>query len=358
MPLPRFSHTPDSQVDPFNAGDPVMPGEEPEWLDEEGFEGTFDDAFDEPSYAPHGDRDGVPHKTSDNYQAPTTRGHDYDAPTIDAPARTTVGQGAARWRQAAETLARRADSGKWGGSGCAIAIIAFFLFFGGLGDALVGCAGTFVERVGEGIGTVFDDGISLGDLQLSDDLTLERDWREHADELDLDAADAFERRMDVLLADPSADPATGFVASAVDGYVLTWVGYGTDALGIDAHAAAVWALSDLTYEIESVYAYDDGTATIYLDTEAPSLVALVDAADDDISAYLIANDLSIWDGSDPGELSDAQRAETSAIWAEALDRTEELNESFLSVELTRTDGVWAVDEASLEEMLRKSVGLY
>ena len=136
MPLPRLSHTPDSQVDPFNAGDPVMPGGEPEWLDEaEDFEDAFDD---EPPYAPHGDKEGVPHKASDNYQAPTTSGHDYDAPSIDAPARTTVGQGAARWRQAAETLARRADSGKWGGSGCAIASLALFLVFGGLGVALVG----------------------------------------------------------------------------------------------------------------------------------------------------------------------------------------------------------------------------
>lgn len=357
MPLPRLSHTPDSQVDPFNAGDPVMPGGEPEWLDEgEDFEDAFDD---EPPYAPHGDKDGVPHKASDNYQAPTTSGHDYDAPSIDAPARTTVGQGAARWHRAAKALSDKAGSGKRGGSGCAVAILVFFLLVGGLGDMLVGCVSTVGTRVFEGVGSVLSgDDLSIGNLPPGDGLDRGHDWREYADELDLAAGDAFERRMDALLADPSGDPATGFVTSAVDGYVLNWVGYGTDALGIDAHAAAVWALSDLTYEIESVYAYDDGTATVYLDTEAPSLVALVDAADDDISAYLIANDLSIWDGSDPGELSDAQRAETSAIWAETLDRTEELDESFLSVELARTDGVWTVDEASLEEMLRKSVGLY
>ena len=358
MPRFRFSSTPDNQIDPFNAGDPVMPGGEPDPLDDNPHAEPLTFA-DEPSYAPHGDKGGVPHKPSDNYQAPTTGGHDYDAPSIDAPTRAADGQGGKRWRRAAATLSRKASSDKRGGSGCAIAILVFFLIFGGIGDALVGCVSTFMDRTSEGFSSFFDEGFSFGNTQPSDDpVWEERNWREYADELDLAAGDAFERRMGVLLADPSADPATGFVTSAVDGYVLNWVGYGTDALGIDAHAAAVWALSDLTYEIESVYAYDDGTATIYLDTEAPSLVALVDAADDDISAYLIANDLSIWDGSDPDELSDAQRAETSAIWAEALDRTEELDESFLSVELTRTDGVWTVDEASLEEMLRKSVGLY
>ena len=42
----RFSSTPDSQVDPFNAGDPVMPGGEPEWLGDEP---------EDVGYAPHGE---------------------------------------------------------------------------------------------------------------------------------------------------------------------------------------------------------------------------------------------------------------------------------------------------------------
>lgn len=358
MPRFRFSSTPDNQIDPFNAGDPVMPGGEPDPLDDNPHAEPLTFA-DEPSYAPHGDKGGVPHKPSDNYQAPTTGGHSYNAPSIDAPTKAADGQGGKRWRRAAATLSRKASSDKRGGSGCAIAILVFFLIFGGIGDALVGCVSTFMDRTSEGLSSFFDEGLSFDNTQPSDDpVWEERDWREYADELDLAAADAFEQRMDALLADPSADPATGFVSSALKEHLEIWVGYDSTELGIDAQAATAWALSGLTYQISGVYTFDDGTATIYFDSKAPALDALIDAAYDGISAYLTANDLSAWSGGGAGSLSDAQRAETSAIWEEALDLAEELDESFTSVDLTCVDGVWTVDEASLEEALRSSVGLY
>ena len=210
----------------------------------------------------------------------------------------------------------------------------------------------------EGLGSASDDSVPFDESALDAYSSLkERDWREYADELDLAAADAFEQRMDDLLADPSADPATGFVTSALKERLEIWVGYDSTQLDIDAQAATAWALSGLTYQISGVYTFDDGTATIYFDSKAPSLDALIDSAYDGISAYLTANDLRTW-GGNPSALSDAQRAETSAIWEEALKDAEELDESFTSIELTCVDGVWTVDEASLEEALRNSVGLY
>lgn len=356
MPRFRFSSAPDSQIDPFNAGDPVMPGGEPDPLDETAH---ADSTANEPSYAPHGDKDGVAHKPSDNYRAPTTGGHSYDAPSIDVPApAANRHSGPERWRRVKASLAREAASGKRGGSGCAIAILVFFLIFGGLGDALAGCVSTLGERVSEGLSSVSDDSAPFDESALDAYNALkEHDWREYADELDLAAADAFEQRMDALLADPSADPATGFVTSALKERLEIWVVYDSTQLGIDAQAATAWALSGLTYQISGVYAFDDGTATIYFDSKAPSLGALIDAAYDGISAYLTANDLGTWSGN-PSALSDAQRAETSAIWEEALKDAKEFDESFTSIELTCVDGVWTVDEASLEEALRNSVGLY
>lgn len=356
MPRFRFSSAPDSQIDPFNAGDPVMPVGEPDPLDETAH---ADSTANEPSYAPHGDKDGVAHKPSDNYRAPTTGGHSYDAPSIDVPApAANRHSGPERWRRVKASLAREAASGKRGGSGCAIAILVFFLIFGGLGDALAGCVSTLGERVSEGLSSVSDDSAPFDESALDAYNALkEHDWREYADELDLAAADAFEQRMDALLADPSADPATGFVTSALKERLEIWVGYDSTQLGIDAQAATAWALSGLTYQISGVYAFDDGTATIYFDSKAPSLGALIDAAYDGISAYLTANDLGTWSGN-PSALSDVQRAETSAIWEEALKDAKEFDESFTSIELTCVDGVWTVDEASLEEALRNSVGLY
>ena len=83
MPRFRFMRADDSQVDPFNAGDPVMPGDEP-WADDE--PDPDEDAFEAENYEPHGEEGGTPHKAGDDYRAPTKRGRAYDAPSIDEEA--------------------------------------------------------------------------------------------------------------------------------------------------------------------------------------------------------------------------------------------------------------------------------
>lgn len=148
-----FSSTPESQIDPFNAPDPVMPGEEPGWL--------VDDARDEegPSYAPHGERDGEPHKDSDDYRAPTTRGHDYDAPSIDEapkPARRPAAQSLGRqWQQAADA-ARRGGAAASARKVTNWAVIVFvaFVLLGMFGDVLAGCAHLVGETASNGFDAV------------------------------------------------------------------------------------------------------------------------------------------------------------------------------------------------------------
>ena len=72
----RFSRPDESQVDPFNAGEPELPCDEPD-LPGAAPEGP---GAEGPDYAPHGEPGGQPHKIEDGYRAPTTRGHAYDAP--------------------------------------------------------------------------------------------------------------------------------------------------------------------------------------------------------------------------------------------------------------------------------------
>ena len=77
----RFSRTEGSQVDPFKAGEPELPGGEPDAL------AGADEPEGQIEYAAHGEPGGTPHKPEDDYRAPNTRGHDYDAPSIDEPRR-------------------------------------------------------------------------------------------------------------------------------------------------------------------------------------------------------------------------------------------------------------------------------
>ena len=183
MPRFRFSNAPDSQIDPFNAGDPIMPGDEPEWLDEEPAD------VEEPAYAPHGEESGEPHKVSDNYQAPTTRDHGYDAPSIEeaptptaGPRTPSLGQ---QWQRATEG-ARRAQGRirKRTTPGCVVALVVAVTLFGVVGDLLVGCVSLVTETVADGVDAVFfDNGVTFDDY-VSDG---SGSWRDTADELDLAA---------------------------------------------------------------------------------------------------------------------------------------------------------------------------
>lgn len=354
MPRFRFSNAPDSQIDPFNAGDPIMPGDEPEWLDEE----PADE--EEAPYAPHGEESGEPHKVSDNYQAPTTRDHGYDAPSIEeaptptaGPRTPSLGQ---QWQRAAEG-ARRAQgrTRKRTTLGCVVALVVAVTLFGVVGDLLVGCVPLVTETVADGIDAVFfDNGVTFDDY-VSDG---SGSWRDTADELDLAAGEAVERRMGELLADPASGELHERVVAYLDEDLLRWQGYTAAELGIDADAWATWALSDVTCEISSIYAYDDGTGTAYLDIEARDLSSVISDADTALFDCLSEYDLALTHAQDKPELTDEQRAAVGAAWSEAMELAEPTGYSFVSVELVRTDGTWALDEADLEDALEDALGLY
>ena len=352
----RFSSTPDSQIDPFNAGDPIMPGDEPEWLADE----EFDDEWEEPSYAPHGDRDGEPHKSADDYQAPTTRGHDYDAPSIDeagapAPERRAPSIGR-QWRKAITDVRNSHERpSKRATCGCAVLIIIAFSLYISLVDPLVSCVFHATETVADGVYTVFfDDGASFDDY-VSDG---GGNWRDTADELDLAAGEAVELRMDELLSDPASGELHERVVAYLDEQLLRWEGYTAAELGIDAGAWATWALSDVTCEVSSIYAYTDGTGTAYLDIESRNLSSVINDADEGLYDYLSEHDLTTFGEQEPHELTDEQRADVSAIWDEAMEHADPTEFSFVSVDLSLVDGTWTLDEEDLEESFESALGLY
>lgn len=344
MPHFRFSSTPDGQIDPFNAGDPVMPGDEPAWADDEdaGLGGNEDArGHEEPDYAPHGEQGGEPHKRDDNYQAPTTRRRDYDAPsTEDAPAHGG---------------ARPAAAGRRGGRGCMVLIVSTVLVVVALGGAFADWVATEGPSLSDDIDALLDDdGITFDDYVSDGDA----DWRDTADELDRAAGEAVEQRLDGLLADPAAGPLHDRAAAYLDEELQSWEGYTAAELGIDADAWATWALTGATYELSSVYAYDDGTGSAYFDTEARNLYGIISEADAELSDYLDEHDLSVRGDETPAPLSEGQRAEVAALWQDACERSGSPEDGFVGVELARTDGTWTVDEESLDEALGSALGLY
>lgn len=347
----RFTHSDDDQVDPFNAGDPIMPGEEL-WTDDE--PDPDEDAFETENYEPHGEEGGMPHKAGDDYRAPTKRGHAYEAPSVDE------GQGAGggrplgpEWQRAADEAGGRERRRGRSSIGCVVALIVAISLLGSLGSLIASCVATVGEGISTGIDSVLDgDGVSFDDYVSDDE---ETDWHDTADKSDLAAGREVERRIDALLADPSSGELHERVASCLDGELAEREGYTAAQLGIDADAWATWVLSGVSWELSSVYTYDDGTGSAYLDMTSPDVSSVI--SESGISSYLIDHDLSIWSGQGATQLTDAQRSEVRALWEAAMEQSEETSDSFLSVELIRVDGVWTVDEATLWDALDSGLGL-
>lgn len=353
MPRFTFSRPDEGQVDPFNAGDPVMPGGEPEPLD--------DGEPLEAPYAPHGEPGGEPHKGDDNYQAPTTRPRDYDAPSIDAPPAPGAGRRATRevgrqWQRAlseargkkggaprpvsgrTEGLARKATALR------AIVILVFAVsLVGSLMPLLASCVG----------GLVNDVFLSEPEAE-SDDTYSWDDVRSYADEAEKDqevepdaqaAADALDEALGAALSTPESGALHDQLASYFEGKLLDLDGHRASELGLDADAWASWVIRNTSYSVETAYVYSDGTASVYANIVAPDANSFVWDLWDAYAYHL--RDEGVDDG-DP--LTDGQRAYVAEAYADLLGDYEsdaEKDAMLWNFDAARVGDAWVVDAESL-----------
>lgn len=353
----RFSSTPDSQVDPFNAGDPVMPGDEPEWLDDEP---------EDVGYAPHGEKDGEPHKDADNYQAPTTRGHDYDAPTIDEEPEPPAAAGwmrdlgrqwqqamgeargekgrAPRPRRAPATRGGSADPTREGvASGLRLVVIAFVVVtvIANVVPTVVSCVGEFADGAAS-----FEWGSSVDDDYVDDVAML-------SDEEGERAAAAMGARLEALLADPASGELHEHLVAYLDERLLESLGRTSAELGIDGDAWATWFISSVSCSGVDAYAYADGVAHAYFDVRTPLASSVIWEAVEPISGHLDERGLT----TPASELGADDRERLSSIFQEELDESEPLDR-FCSADLALVDGEWVLEGENLEEFFRNTFGMY
>lgn len=344
--LPRSEET---QVDPFNAGEPELPWEDPAAAP--GNEGLFGEK-DARAYAAHGEGPlaGQPHKSGDNYQAPTTRGHDYEAPSIEGPAAEKNARPKRRQRRGRAKAPRpgtppapRAGAATRRARGCgavalAIAIVIFVL-------TTIGVIVGIVEGTSRGFDSFVDVNVEASDS-----------FAEAVDEQE--AQEGFEERMGALLDDPAGGELHKRAEDAIEERVRTVFGYSAAELGLDTEAWATWLCDNTRYETDSVFAYDDGTATAYFDLYAPDLVDMVWELDDMTSDYRAGRELWGFEthGVDVPTPTDEDRAHMANALATLLEATEP-EDMFRSVDLALDGEEWVVNERSLDSALGSTLGL-
>ena len=324
------------QIDPFNAGEPDLPWSEPEPIGARDVDVHGDDcALDETPY------DG-PTKTRDDYSAPDAhapRAQRHDTGPL-APSR----HGAAERRGESETKGAASPDGKGKRKHPIIkAVLIFIIAVNVLPLALAFLGGAFDEA----------EPAREEPSSAENEIAFEENG-ELAQEAESACIAAVETRLDLVAAPDGPDRAR--IADFLDRLLKQGLGCTASDLGIDSQAFAELVASGFTYEVESCYAFSDGTATVYFNSWAPSAGMIANTACQKIFDYLfIEND---YDDTAPVDLTEEQKSHIRMLFAEAIDEQGEDTEGFSSIDLRLEGDSWVLDEDGAIEAVDTLLGIW
>lgn len=322
----------DSQIDPFNAGEPELPWESPD-----AYGDHDEDACELPDHS---------------YESPTKAPDDYDAPD-DAPAQKPAEPEQPTNRRASRPAPTRESTPapvstpkRKRGCGCLVLIlivIAINVLLPTL--ALIPhCTGIMLE----------DDAVELT-WDASD--SYEDEEREE-DEAEIEAL--AEDTLDTVTAPES--PARSLIASHFEQDFQQNLGYTVQDLGIDTDDYVEWALTGFDYDITDVFAFDDSEGwgeaygSVYFDATTPDIFAFKDSFYAAAHEFLAQNNLI---GIDVMP-NDAQRASFQALFDEQLDafRTTVTTTSTANLETKEGSDGWVLADGTYDSAMEYIFKLY
>lgn len=123
-----------------------------------------------------------------------------------------------------------------------------------------------------------------------------------------------------------------------------------DELGVNPAIVAEWVIGSLIYKGVDTHAFpeaDDPYASVYFDVEACSMMTMYYEFQSDLYDYLSEQGLYLLDIKQGKELADAQKTDIADILQAAMAETGS-RESSMRVRLTLQDDTWKIDEADFE----------
>lgn len=365
-------NTYDEQVDPFNAGEPTLPWDEPHAL-EDFLSGDHPDEMCELDTEDY----RSPVKQPDSYQAPQTEAV---TPAADAPvkpkrSRRSAGrhaqgstgndgghhpQAPAERRRAARRTQAPADpaSGQKRKGGHRVLRLLIILFFlGNFVPALISCT----------VDTLFD---STYEPSHTIDYTPPEPTPEPDDEPEplLDPApgsvssgdpdeqaiaDTVNARIATLA--PDNAEARAIIAEGLTEEIDFYFERTPEELGMDVDAAAGMILERSSFELDAdaTATLSDGTGWTYIVGTCPPVYEIGSALNSSLATYLIDNDLYNSDGT----LSDEQKTQANAMLITAIEATAPVEDN-RSIDLTRQGDSWVIDEEDWTDSLQSLYGIY
>ena len=325
-------------IDPFNAGEPVIPWDDPETAHEDGC------VFDDKAYK-------APAKAEDSYEAPSKRG-DHKGAQGKGPAEK---KGPKSSSQHARTASKTVEVAATASSGSAesgtarrtrqretsdtpvrarklsarfiILILVFFSLVGGL----VSCVSSAIEHVGDSLESQID---GLFDDRDSDDSDYSYTSKPQTSFSDDEAAvrDTICARLDALKEDAWM---RHVIANDLSDKLESSLGYSAADLGIDANLWIDYQLDGFTYTISSVFAFDDD-GDMFFDATAPSMDAFVDALQETSGSWLA--------DCEGAALTDAQKQRFAEEYAQVIEQGVKDNDYFASIPAKPNGSDWTIDD--------------
>ena len=350
----------EEQVDPFNAGEPVLPWDDPSAEHEtEGENCAFsDEPYDGPTKKR--DRYDAPsnrapkskshRKRSSSNSSPVDNLHDLFGEVLDSISDEGNSGGASSPYEVEASTAKTRTTAKVGKAGkkkksTALTVIKWVFFaiiLVNLIPILIGASSILIEDIfgpDEAYEYVYD---GPDESSFSDDEEEEKACRDALNS-------AFDRAV------MSDGPAYPMLVQSLNESLVSSIGYTPEELGIDPNTYASWFLAYLDFDISSVYVYDDGTASAYFDTWGPKDYLVQSEAYDAIWDYLYGEGLL--NGDEPAPLTPTQQAAVNDLFNQIMDEASTDNDSFLSVELEKVNGTWMIDEEEFAEELVLALGI-
>lgn len=327
----------DSNSDPFNAGEPTLPWDDPSQLHDEC---ALDD--------------------TPGYDAPSKEPDDYDAPSPSDDVGGTARRRAERARQAAKSFKAQGGAGWTHGKlsfNWIVGIVVLSMLLGGVGS-LFGAVADFAGGIVSGVtqGVFSDDGLTYWEDDLSPEPTfyINKEAGEEA------ITTLTEGRLDSLASDGEllADIAEGFSEDC-----RTSLGRTADELGIDASALALWLVQGLEYEVDEAYCFNgyDGAApegSVFLDTLSYDFSSLVWEFVSEAKTYLLEEGLVDWDSVPTAELAGEHRDMLRGMLAEELAAAERSRELYVGFDFScDADEIWSFNEEAYRVGLFQALGV-
>ena len=320
-----------SNIDPFNAGDPVMPWDEPQAIEDIGPAANGAPVEDEGGYR-------APTKHQDDYE-PQAREENAAASEVaagdsrkKAPSRETAPGATAH----TTAPAKRSPNPKRLIIGIVVGMTALSLLVGFIGAAI----DIVEDLVSDATSSAnpFDDSTDSYDAGPSVVIDEESEQEIH---------DLVQAKLDSALADTAGMNVR--CIKVLNQCIESSLGYSAEELGLDTDAFSTWMQERISVEISGVYCYEDDTASIYIDSSHPAIYRLTDSFTGRVGDYL--------NGQSADELTDNQKARINKLFARTLDDLDDTG-STVRLEAEKEDGTWQIDDDDFNTAVNQLLGDY